>query len=104
MATATVRVVIVPNIGQLVTVTPEFMGVMELAANGIADVAKGLAPVDEGEYRDSIEGHAEIENGFGTGIVSAAGDPPEQAIYLEFGTSDTPTFATLRRAAESFGL
>ena len=93
----------VPGLNALVASMPEMFAEMEQAAQAIAEIAKGMAPVDEGDYRDSIEGHAEYDP-IAIGIVSATGDPEEQAIYLEFGTNDTPTFGTLRRAAESFRL
>lgn len=93
-----------PALPAALGVMPELVAVMGVVAESTASIARQLAPVssDEtpGAYRDSIESHTEIDGGQGIGVVSAAGDPPEQAIYLEFGTSDTPTFAVLRRAAE----
>jgi hypothetical protein len=56
--------------------------------------AKALAPVRSGEYRDSI--HTSLEDGR---IVVAA--DVEYAVFVELGTSDTPTFAVLRRAVEA---
>lgn len=67
---------------------------VKLAADQMVDEAKSIAPVDTGRFQDSI--HAEID-----GTEAAVGSDVEYAVYLEFGTSDTPTFATLRRASES---
>lgn len=63
------------------------------AASKIAERAQAIAPVDSGEYRDSIH----VEDGL---VVADS----EHAVFVEFGTIDTPTFAPLRRAAiEEFG-
>ncbi len=97
----------VPNPGweQALTRDGAFLAFLGGAAGQIASSAKGIAPVDEGDYYDSIEGHAEVDGAEGIGVVSAAGEPPELAIYLEFGTGNpgpTEAFAPLRRAAEGY--
>ncbi len=56
--------------------------------------ARSIAPVDTGAYRNSL----------GTSQQGPRGQLEADiryAIYLEFGTSDTPIFATLRRASET---
>lgn len=65
--------------------------------DAVAEYAKSIAPRDTGRYRDSIESHVELGAGW-TAIVSAH---VPYARYVEFGTVDTPTFATLRKALEA---
>lgn len=73
-------------------------GEMEAALVTVAkpklERAQGIAPVDTGEFRASL--HLEVA----LGEVAIVTDDPKW-IYLEYGTSDTPTFATLRQALES---
>ncbi len=67
-------------------------------AREAAQYARESAPVATGAYRDSIEAVVVEEDDGWKGKVIA--DVP-YAVYLEFGTEDTPTFATLRRAGET---
>lgn len=62
-----------------------------------AEYARSIAPVASGAYRDSIEASVVEEADGWKGHLTAG---VEHAIYVEFGTEDTPTFATLRRAGE----
>jgi hypothetical protein len=84
---------------------PDKDGLEELAeeadfsdlAEEIAAEARAIAPVEEGDYRDSIE------------VVSADGEEyvvakDWKAWWIEYGTVDTQTFATLRTAAKNRGL
>lgn len=66
------------------------------AADAIAAYAKTIAPVDSGAFQASIR---VSEDGHDVAVYSDVAYAP----YLEFGTSDTPTFATLRRAGEAVG-
>ena len=67
-------------------------------AQEAAQYARERAPVATGAYRDSIEAAVvEGDDGWKGRVVA---DVP-YADYLEFGTEDTPTFATLRRAGET---
>jgi hypothetical protein len=95
------------------TFIPNLAGIAELGrskgvlnamvenAERAAAEARSIAPVDSGDFQDSI--HVE---------VSSEGNQPEAqvvagvdyAVYVELGTSDTPTFATLRRGSEAAGL
>lgn len=69
-----------------------------IKAARIAGVAKSIAPVDTGAFRDSIDSDVvRGEAGFEGRVTT---DSPYW-FYLEYGTSDTPTFATLRRALEA---
>lgn len=62
-----------------------------------AQYARESAPVRSGAYRDSIEASVEETSEGWKGHVTAGA---AHAVYVEFGTEDTPTFATLRRAGE----
>ena len=67
-------------------------------AREAAQYARESAPVATGAYRDSIEADVvEEDDGWKGRVVAGA----SYSVYLEFGTSDTPTFATLRRAGEA---
>lgn len=64
------------------------------AADKIAETARQLAPVRTGAYRDSIDAQ--------DGRVVA---DVLHAMWVEFGTVDTPTFSPLRRAAiQEYGI
>ena len=71
-------------------------------AEQVADAARSSAPVESGAYRDSITADAgpmPTPNGvFMVGRVSAS---DFKAVWVEFGTSDTPKHATLRKALDS---
>ena len=64
-----------------------------LATPKVEQAAKSIAPVRSGAFRDSIT--SEI-----SGLRGVVYSDIRYARYLEFGTSDTPTFATFRRASE----
>lgn len=66
------------------------------AAEAGASEARRIAPVDTGDYQDSIH----VEEGDGVQLVA---DVP-YAIYVELGTEDTPAFQPLRRGLEAAGL
>lgn len=62
-----------------------------------ADEARRTAPVDTGAYRDSIHVEEDTSPDGRARVFVVADDP--KAAALEFGTSDTPRFRTLGRAA-----
>lgn len=66
-------------------------------AEAVAEIAKSIAPVLTGAYRDSI--HVETD-GEGSKVVADT----EYAVYVEVGTEDTTAFHVLTRAVESAGL
>lgn len=66
----------------------------ELAGDQILDTAISIAPVLTGAYQSSI-----YKSTDGDDVI--VGSDIRYAVYLEFGTSDTPVFATLRRASEA---
>lgn len=86
-----------------VRVFPQLMGHPRLAAvlremaDVAADGARSIAPVDEGDYIDSIDSTVLVDEGITKGV--AFSDDPK-AIHIEYGTVDTPTFAPLRRGLE----
>lgn len=65
-------------------------------AGEIAADARATAPVLTGEYRDGIAAEASGDD------VSVVDNDPD-AIYKEYGTSDTPAHATLTDAARKRG-
>jgi hypothetical protein len=84
------------------TYVPNFFGIRTLArsigvnralgykATRIGSVAQRIAPVRTGAYRDGIVVS-------GNRIMATAA----HSRFVEFGTSDTPVFAPLRRAADA---
>jgi hypothetical protein len=93
--TLTPGITYIPNI-PVIEAVAESVGT--LAVNIVTDqvlgAAKALAPVATGAYRASLQSD---KNGLNAAVFSDI----RYAMYLEFGTSDTPTFATLRRASET---
>lgn len=81
--------------------TVEMVEMLRVRAEDAADQSRAIAPVDTGEYRDSISAEAGIQKGFAMGRVNAA---KFTAGWLEFGTSKMAAFAPLRRGAEAAGL
>lgn len=81
--------------------TAAMVETLKIRAEDAADQSRAIAPVETGEYRDSITAEAGISKGFAIGRVNAG---KFTAGFLEFGTSDTPIFAPLRRGAEAAGL
>lgn len=84
--------------------TPEMVAMLGHIAAEKADFARSIAPVGDpgedphpGQFRDSIDHDAGIENGIAKGRVLST---DEDFLYIEFGTEDTPAHATLRRSLE----
>lgn len=65
-------------------------------AGKIAESARANAPVRTGTFRDSINVEQSGD------VVAVVNDDPV-AGYVEYGTSDTPAFATMTNAARQFG-
>lgn len=89
------EVILVPGLKHILERDEAVMVRVRRTAEQIAEEARAIAPVATGAYRDSI--HVEQEE-TAAGVVA---DVP-YAVFVEFGTSDTPAFAPLRRAAEPF--
>jgi len=84
--------------------TPEMVHALGEIAEKKAAKARRTAPVgspDEdphpGRFRDSIDSDAGLEDGKALGRVYS--DDPDFR-YIEFGTEDTPRWATLRNCLE----
>jgi hypothetical protein len=67
---------------------------IELAAEA-AEYWQNIAPVDKGEYRDSIH-----VADYGDQVYAQADSP--EAGYIEYGTEDTPEFACRARTEAYF--
>lgn len=96
------QVTFVPNPLGIASITkqPAMGQAMAEVAEDKVPVAKALAPVRTGAYADSIHVEQTIEGGDMAAMLVADVD---YAVFVEFGTSDTPTFAPLRRALEMGG-
>ena len=79
-----------PHLAEIVT--PEMLQ----RAEKVAERAKATAPKATGRWAESIhvEPH-ERPGGF------RVGSDDERSIYIEYGTSDTPSHATLRKALDA---
>lgn len=88
-------------------VTPSMIAAMLAKAQKAADASiavwhsSGPHPYETGEYVDSIKAEAGVVDARAVGRVNAY---DWKAWWLEFGTSDTPAFAPLRRGADESGL
>lgn len=65
-------------------------------AQAVADAARSHAPVHDGDYRDGIA--VQID---GTHVSVVDNDP--DAVFKEYGTSDTPAHASLTDSARQYG-
>ena len=100
MTTTHSRFVPNPRLGyELLRSTMLIDDVARIAEN-IADQAKSIAPEDQGDYIASIEAVSGFDS---RGVLARVNANDWKAGLIEFGTSDTPTFAPIRRAAERYG-
>lgn len=76
---------------------PNLRHVLKDMAEFVAEEAREIAPVDEGDYRDSLDSTVIFEDGMTKGIAFS---DDYKALLVEFGTVDTPAFAPLRRALD----
>lgn len=86
-----------PRFEQQVSKSREMKRALREATEPALREAQRLAPVDTGEYRDSLQ---IVEDANGVRLMS----DDDKASYIEFGTSDTPAFAPLRKGTEAAGL
>ncbi len=70
-------------------------------AEAQADEARRTAPVDTGAYRDSIHVEEDTSPDGRARVFVIADDP--KAVFIEYGSQDTPRFRTLGRAANVKG-
>jgi len=89
-----------PGLAALIGSNVEVKAEMLKAARKILDSANTLVPARTWALRDS--GHVELDVRDGQ-LVAHVTYSTRYAVYVEFGTSDTPTFAMLRRGAEAAG-
>lgn len=75
-------------------------GDLERIGTKIMEAASQLAPVLTGKLAAS--GHLETDESGVVHVIFGGGEV-DYAVYVEFGTEDTPTFAFLRRGAEAAG-
>lgn len=80
---------------------PLMVEAMKSRAEQGAEAAKNLAPVETGDYRDSIQADAGIEDGAAKGRVVAT---DFKAGWIEFGTVQHDAHAPIRRGVESIGV
>lgn len=90
-----------PQVEAEIRAMPGVVAVIDADAKAIAQAAQGFAPVRTGAYRASIS--AALERGT-TGAVGRVQAAAPYALFIEFGTNDTPAFRPLLRARESLGL
>lgn len=80
---------------------PEIKQGVDDQVDKMVNFAQAIAPELTGKYRESI--HAETQpNISGLPARRIVSDDPK-APYLEYGTSDTPEFATFAKMAQRFG-
>jgi hypothetical protein len=96
----------VPNLRALPILarTPAMGRAMLARAEEVRDVAEEIAPYGEGEgghYRDQLTADPMVSP---LGAGARVNARKFTSIFIEFGTSDTPAFATLRNAATAVGL
>lgn len=70
------------------------------AAEDIAEHVKAVAPVEDGDYRDGIEGVAGMTSSGATGRVNAN---DWKSVFIEFGTSEHAFGAPMHRGVEAAG-
>lgn len=91
----------------IIAASPQMVSEMGERAELVADNARaawhasGPHPYETGEYVDGIDAVAGVEGGIAVGRVNAH---KFTSAYIEYGTSDTPAFAPLRRGADAAGL
>lgn len=92
MSTTKVKILMVPGYQLILARNPAVRVELRARAETAARIAKGLAPVLTGAYRDSIG----VEEGaLGPELVAT----DFKAGWIEFGTVKTRAFAPLRTAA-----
>jgi hypothetical protein len=73
--------------------------VNDFMENEVLPTWQSFAPVDSGEYRDSIQ-ITEKSTNKGRGKVEATAD---NAVYVEFGGQNTPEYAPAEKTARKYG-
>lgn len=100
MTTTRTRFVPNPMLAQEVLRATMLLDDLQAIAENIAEQAVAIAPEDEGDYLRSIE----AVSGFDArGVMARVNANDWKAALIEFGTTDTPVFAPIRRAADRYG-
>ncbi len=94
------RFVYNPTVERQIALSPEVGGVLHERAVEGAAIARSLAPVDEGDYRDGIEAVSGVEGDSQVGRVNAN---DWKSHLIEFGTIHAPTFAILAKSLDAIG-
>lgn len=81
--------------------TTDMLKFLEDRAQEAANAAKSYSPIRTANYLESIGATSKVDGGEARGYVYAK---DFKALWIEFGTEDTPTFAPLRKGAEAAGL
>lgn len=81
--------------------TEDMLGALTSRASTVVPIAKALAPVKTGDYRDGIQlTPGFLEDGRAVARLNAM---DFKSGWIEFGTIRIPAHAVLRRAAEAAG-
>ena len=72
-------------------------------ARQMKDAAEAIAPMASGEYRASFEASSGVDEPPLRRAYGQLVNTADHAFVLEFGTSDTPKFATLRKSMDAAG-
>lgn len=102
---ATVRIELTPGYERTLTRSPEMVGALRKAGEYIQGQAERLAPRDPGlpkdrrrHYADMFDTQAGIDQ---DGARATVNNRHFIALFIEFGTVHSPTYATLRRALDT---
>lgn len=87
-----------PNFERALATSTVMRRFLDSAADATADAVRGVAPVRYGDYKASIVHDVVRDRG---GFVGRVGSTDFKWHWIEFGTSDTPTFAPLRRGLDA---
>ena len=90
------------GIGQMLC-APWMQREMVRRARNVKSRAMVTAPVDTGDYKDSFRIRSGIRDRPTRRAVARITNYSGHALYVEYGTSDTPRFATLRNALTAAG-
>lgn len=80
---------------------PAALAAVSRAAEAGIDEAAAIAPERTGAYKRGLKAQAGVDGGKVRGRMNAT---DFKSGWIELGTSDTPTFAVLRRACDAAGL
>ena len=81
--------------------TTQMAALLKARAEVAASAARSVAPVRTGHYKDSIETSTGVSRGTAAAYVLSK---DFKALWIEFGTEDTPAHAPLRRGCDAAGL